>query len=314
MSDRPSVELLLASYNNEAYVAELMQSLARQTYSDFTLIVSDDCSQDRTLSIIEEHASTLRNPVRVLRRTSPSGSAKANFASLMSVAQADYVLFVDADDVWKEDKVEKTISWLMEAEALLGANVPIYIFSDVHVADKEGKVVHESYTRFKKLKPRVVERLSQLLVCAPMLGCASGMNRALLDKSTPVPCDAVTGHDWWALLVAAVFGRVIYRPERTMFYRLHGENSSGPKQVSLTKYALSGGKREKVQRGMAMRRKQAQALLDVFGSALPEQARRSIESFVRTGSQGFIHRRISLLAGGYLYPDLPRNVALMAAG
>lgn len=97
-----------------------------------------------------------------------------------------------------------------------------------------------------------------------------------------------------------------------MSYRLHGSNSSDQKEVKLTAYAKAPGKMVAVRHGMDMRRLQAQALIDQFADELPTAARARVERFVRTEDQTFLRRRVTLLAGGYLYSDLPRNLGMLA--
>lgn len=308
-----SVEVLLATYNNEKFVGELLASLARQTMADFRLIVSDDASSDGTRQILDEYRPVFGGRMTVYERPERSWSAKANFSWLMTRSTADYVLFADADDVWDDDKVAVTVAALQEVENRTGTDTPVMVFSDARLIDGEGQQTGPSYWGYKKIKPQIADHLSQVLVCPPMLGCASGCNRALMAKATPVPFDEVTGHDWWLLLVAVAFGVAQPLRRATFSYRLHGANSSNQQQVNLGSYARSTGKVERVRRGMMLRRKQAQALITVFGNGLPADARRTIERFVATGEQGPVRRRLSLLRGRYFYADLPRNAAMLLA-
>ncbi len=309
-----NVEILLATYNNEPYLGQLLDSLARQTMFDFHLIVSDDCSSDGTVQVIDDYRPIFGERMTVHRQPTPSGSAKANFSWLMTQSSADHVLFADADDVWDDDKVAVTLTALRDVERRCGGpTVPAMVFSDARLIDGQGGVTGPSYWEYKKIRPEIAGTLSQVLVCPPMLGCASGCNRALMSMATPVPFDQVTGHDWWLLLVAAAFGVAEPLRRPTFSYRLHGSNSSNQRPVNLGAYAKSSGKVERVRRGMVARREQAQALIDYYGSRLPETERRTIERFVATGSQGPLGRRLGLLRGRYLYPDLPRNLAMLLA-
>lgn len=306
------VEILMATYNNDSYLEKMLQSLLAQTCSDYRLIVSDDCSQDASVDILRSYQPMFGGRMDLHVRAEPSGSAKANYAGLMRRAAADHVLFADADDVWDEDKVSRTLSALEDVEAVDGPQTPAYVFSDVRLIDRDGQAIGGSYWRFKRIDPSIVRSLSRLLVCPPMLGCASGANRALVRLATPVPITAVTGHDWWMILVAQVFGRVRSIERPTMSYRLHGANSSAQKEVSLSSYARAPGKAAAVRLGMQLRRLQAQALLDQFGAQLPKESRECVQAFVRTGNQGYLSRRATLVRGRYLYPDLPRNLAMLA--
>lgn len=313
MRQAPSVDILLATYNNDAYLEQLLNSLLTQTFSDFRLIVSDDCSVDRSVDILQAFESRFAGRMELHLRQTQSGSAKANFGALMELSTADYALFADADDVWDQDKVGRTVEALQRLEEARGHDVPVFVFSDVRLIDGEGRPRGDSYWRYKKIRPETSRSLNSLLVCPPMLGCASGVNAALMRKARPVPVAKVTGHDWWLILVARAFGEVGFLKEPTMSYRLHGSNSSDQKEVSLASYAKTSGKLERVRRGMELRRLQAEALLDQFASELPQSTRAGVEAFVGTERAGFLRRRTTLLRGRYVYADLPRNLAMLLA-
>jgi glycosyltransferase involved in cell wall biosynthesis len=313
----PSVDVLLATYNNETFLEEMLQSLLAQTFTSFRLVVSDDHSQDGTLETLRKYEPLFAGRMEIFEQGRPSGSAKANFATLMNMATADLILFADADDVWDGDKIRRTVTVLEEMEALHGPDRPAYVFSDARLIDEHGQDTGDSYWKYKRIKPSIADSLNGLLVCPPMLGCTSGVNRALLRLATPVPVDQVTGHDWWMILVANVFGNVRYLSEPTMSYRLHGNNASDQKPVSLAVYASKPGrlsvKMSGVRIGMDMRRLQAQAVLDRFGDQLPQKARASLMSFIDVPRQGYFRRRATLVGGRYLYSDIPRNIAMLAS-
>ncbi|WP_167693174.1 glycosyltransferase [Sphingomonas azotifigens] len=309
-ADGVACDILMATYNSARYLRPMVRSIKAQRNRDFRLIIRDDGSSDDTVAILLDELRDFDLPV-VLYAGEASGSAKANFTRLLHRSTAPYTMYADADDLWDDTKVDVTLQALREAEARLGAETPIYVHSDARVVNGEDAVIAPSYRAFKRMGDLRRFTFANMLVCAPMIGCTAGSNRALNLLARDTPLDAVTGHDWWMLLVAAVFGHVEPIEQPTMSYRVHGNNSSGPKKVDLGQYLRAEGKFAKVRRGMDLRRAQAKALVDVFGDRLPAKSRRAIERFVATGDQGFIARRIAILAGGYLYRDMPRNVAML---
>lgn len=305
-------DLLMATYNSARFLRPMVRSIKAQRNKDFRLIVRDDGSSDETVEILLEELRDFDVPT-VLLTGEPSGSAKANFTRLLHLSTAPYAMYADADDVWDETKVEVTLQALRQAEARWGAETPIYVHSDARVVNGDGVETAPSYRGFKRMGDLRRFTFANMLVCAPMIGCTAGSNRALNLLARDTPLDAVTGHDWWMLLVAAAFGRVETIDQPTMSYRVHGNNISAPKKADLGQYLVASGKVAKVRRGMDLRRAQAKALVDRFGDSLPGEIRQSVERFVATGDQGFLARRLTLLSGGYLYRDLPRNVAMLLA-
>ncbi len=306
----PSCDVLVASYNATRFGPALLDSLLAQTTQEFGLLVRDDGSNDSSLGLLRSYAKRFGGRMRILEGGLPTGSALGNFSILMQETEADYVMFADIDDVWLPNKVAHTLDLLRRTEAAAAPGAPVYVFTDVTPVNAELEPITQSYWAFKKIDPAVGRSLSHSLVCPVMLGCASGVNRALLTMANPVPT-YVTGHDWWGQLVASAFGEVAFSPEQTMLYRLHGSNQSNQKRVGFRDYLRSRNRIAAVRHGMMRRREQAQALIDHFGDRLPADKQKLISDFVATGSQGFIRRRLTILRGGYLYADAPRNIAML---
>lgn len=311
----PRVEVLLATYNNAPYLRLQLDSLLAQSFQDFHLVVSDDCSTDESAAIVETYLNRFRNPVKLIRRGQQSGSAMANFASLMQASTGDWVFLCDADDIWHPQKLERFLRFAAEKYGDHPKDQPLFLYSDARVIGSDGVLTHASYWTFKRTDPARCATLQRLLVCAPMLGCASMMNRALVRQAANVPVGQVTGHDWWAILVAASLGVVDFLPEPTIDYRVHPGNSSKPMQVSLRLIGRVGMKlslaHHEVHRRMAIRQKQAAPLLEQFGRDMPPERRAIIQRFVGMSDQSPIGRKITMLWHGYTYPDYIRNSALV---
>ncbi len=281
--------------------------LLSQTTRDFNVLVRDDGSRDGSLEILEKYKPKFGGRFSVITGE-PSGSATSNFAVLMRETKADYVLFADQDDVWKPEKVEPTLRSLKEAEAKYGKSTPIYFATDIAVVNKDLEVISPSYWKWKRLNPSMMGKLSQSLICVPIQGMASGINRALLDLSNPVAEKAIS-HDWWAQLIAAAMGKVICDPTTTALYRVHGGNASVPKQVGVLPYLKLGLDASFLRRGLGRRIEQANALADALAGRMPPDKLKVIRRFTRLQSQGFLQRRWTLVSGNYLYHDLVRSVA-----
>jgi glycosyltransferase involved in cell wall biosynthesis len=303
-------DVILAVWNGQNYLPAMLDSLLSQTTSDFNVLVRDDGSTDGSLEILENYEPKFDGRLSVITGK-PTGSATANFAILMRETKADYVLFADQDDVWKPEKVELTLRSLKKAEGNHGTSTPIYFATDIAVVNKDLELISPSYWKWKRLNPTMMGELSQSLICVPIQGMASGINRALLDLSNPVAEKAIS-HDWWAQLIAAAMGKVICDPTATALYRVHGGNASAPKEVGVVPYLKLGLDASFLRRGLKRRIDQANALVDAFAGRMPPDRMEIIQRFTRLQSQGFFKRRLTLVSGKYLYHDLVRNVATFA--
>jgi glycosyltransferase involved in cell wall biosynthesis len=300
-------DVILAVWNGARYLPAMLDSLLSQTTRDFNILARDDGSRDGSLEILETYKPRFDGRLRVIAGE-PSGSATANFAILMRETKADYVLFADQDDVWKPEKVELSLRSLKEAEAKYGRSTPIYFATDITVVNEDLQVISASYWKWKRLRPSMMSSLSQSLICVPIQGMASGINRALLDLANPVAEKAIS-HDWWTQLIAAAMGKVICDPTSTALYRVHGGNASIPKQVGVVPYLKLGLDASFLRRGLGRRIEQANALADALGGRMPPDQMKIIRRFTKLQSQGFVRRRWTLVTGNYLYHDLVRSVA-----
>src|SRR6202789_3884116 len=303
-------DFILAVWNGQNYLPAMLDSLLSQTASDFNVLVRDEASTDGSVQILENYKPKFDGRLSVIT-SQPTGSATANFAILMRETKADYVLFADQDDVWKPEKVKLTLRSLKDAEAKYGKSTPIYFSTDIAVVNKDLEMISPSYWKWKRLKPSMMGKLSQSLICVPIQGMASGINRALLDLSNPVAEKAIS-HDWWAQLIAAAMGKVICDPTVTALYRVHGGNASVPKEVGLVPYLKLGLDASFLRRGLGRRIEQANALAAVITGRMPPDKLTSIPNLTRLKAQGFVQRRLTLVSGNYLYHDLIRSVATFA--
>ena len=93
--------IIIPCYNVEQYINECLDSVLRQAYKDYELIVIDDCSTDRTYSILESYKSKFKN-YTLIKQQHNSGVSVARNAGI-SVAKGKYVLFIDSDDFVTDD-------------------------------------------------------------------------------------------------------------------------------------------------------------------------------------------------------------------
>ena len=135
------VTIVVPVYNAARYITATIESVLAQTYDDWELILVDDASDDESLAIIEGIVRTLpeerRRRIRVIRQEQNSGPARARNTGL-AAATGRYLAFLDADDVWTADKLEKQRRFAAEKGAAF--NFTAYEFGDEN-AIGQGRVV-----------------------------------------------------------------------------------------------------------------------------------------------------------------------------
>ncbi len=305
------VEVLLCTYNGEPYLAEFLASLSAQTFRDFQLVVRDDCSSDETLRVIKDSSDQFLNPPHIVENSTPSGSAMANFSNILSARSPAYAFLADQDDIWKSDKISRSLARMKELEAQHGVETPILLHGDLEVIDGSGKFCHRSFWEYKKIDPSYGRHVATALMHPSVVGCTALLNRSLLEKLGPIPPDAVM-HDWWINLLAATFGKVDYLEDPLVSYRIHGGNASKPRQVNLG-YVVSSLNRsiDQGRRWMNVRMRQGKAFHLAYGSSAPAAAKELLERFATLDEAGQLEKRIRLLKGGYFNPGLSRKLAAL---
>ena len=95
-----AISVIMPLYNAEKYLPEALQSVLNQTYKEFELICIDDCSTDRTRSIVEEFREKDAR-IKVLINEEHSGAALSRNKGI-KMAEGEYIVFLDGDDIFDE--------------------------------------------------------------------------------------------------------------------------------------------------------------------------------------------------------------------
>ena len=268
------VAILLATFNGAAYLPRQLDSLLAQSSTDWELFAHDDGSRDGTAAILQAYAAA--DPGRIhLVEGPPQGSAKSNFLFLMEQVDAPYFMFCDQDDVWDAEKLACSLAAMKALEAEHGQNVPLLVFTDAAVTDRELNVIHESFFAYQNLHPEHL-RFSELLVQNVVPGNTLLGNGSLLRLARQYSDgSAIVMHDGWCALVAAYFGRLAVVKKSTLLYRQHGENVLGAIKASGLSYVFSMLKRSAALRqAISASRVQAGEFAKVFSleaDSLPAQ-------------------------------------------
>lgn len=104
------VSVIMPTYNCGKFIEETIKSVANQTYKNWELIIVDDCSKDNTEDIINRYAEC-DNRIIYHKLETNQGAAVAR-TKAMEMARGSYMAFLDSDDLWKNDKLEKQINFM----------------------------------------------------------------------------------------------------------------------------------------------------------------------------------------------------------
>ena len=105
------VSIIMPSYNTAPFIDESIQSVQAQSYQDWELIIVDDCSTDNTKEIIKQYLKDER--IKYLKNDKNCGAAVSRNRALRE-AKGKWIAFLDSDDLWKPEKLEKQIKFMKE--------------------------------------------------------------------------------------------------------------------------------------------------------------------------------------------------------
>ena len=307
----PFIDILMATYNGERFVGEQIDSIQRQTWKKWRLLVSDDCSVDGTLDVVRRYAAG-DDRIRIISENVKHGGAKENFFALMGYSDAPYCMFCDQDDVWLPEKVEKTLNIVKRLEAE-SPDSPVLVFTDMKVVDGELNVVDGSFERFSAIDPARTA-FPQVVAQSLGAGCTMMGNATVRDAALRIEkVDDVIMHDWWVSLIAAAFGSIGYLDEPTSMYRQHGMNEIGALEYSPVRRASHF---DEMRESVAATLKQARVFRSCYGELMDRHQLKAIDEFLAAGNAKGVHAVLHLVRSGCWKKGLRKvgQIAVVVAG
>ena len=212
----PKINILLSTFNGEKYLHQQLDSIFNQTYQNFILCIRDDGSTDSTPSLlknyINEHPSYQDRIIFLAAHPQQNiGYMNSFWELLKNCPPADYYAFCDQDDVWLPTKLEDGIAFLQKENYRL----PLLYFSSFYMCNEDLSVRHAIDVNYPSLK------LADVLFYTPAYGFSIIINEPLRTLALKTSNTHNLPHDGWLQKLAAAFGKIIYNPNYTAYYRRH---------------------------------------------------------------------------------------------
>jgi hypothetical protein len=220
----PVVSIYCTAYNHERFVAEAVESVLAQDWPADRLqfVVVEDGSTDGTLEALQPY----RDEVRIIHQENRGVRGAVNRG--MAELTGDVITSISGDDVWVPGRIRRLVETLQEHPR---AGL---VHSDLEVIDGDGALLSPSFRDVTGIAA-IQGPLSDSLLKHNVVCGASVMQRACLKHLVhPIPDHAPWEDYWWAWTLARA-ADVVYLPEITCRYRMHGNNLSfgaGPEKVA----------------------------------------------------------------------------------
>lgn len=288
------VNILMATYNGEKFLAQQIESIQKQIFKEWNLLIRDDGSSDKTCDIIRNFTAK-DSRIRFINENEHHNlGVIKSFFTLVNYEVADFYFFSDQDDVWLPEK----LSVSLEAAKHKASDVPLLVYTDLKVVNQELNILQDSMIRAQShhanttLLPELTENT--------VTGGTMMINHALAEKwFTP---NDILMHDWFLALLAASLGEIIYLDLPTQLYRQHDNNVLGARTMDKRFKILREGPKSIFTRYWKLihdSQKQASLIVDKYGDIMTANDLELIKCFIKIDKQPFMTRLRWLWKYGY---------------
>lgn len=217
--ENPLVSVIMPCYNCEKFIEQAIESVINQTYSNIELIIINDCSTDNTSKILEEYNN--RNNVIVLFNDINKGVSYSRNRGV-SIANGDWIAFIDSDDYWDVTKIEKQIDKIKETNSK-------FVFNSTAYVDENGKI-----SKYSLNVPPKIDYCT--LLKQNIISCSSVLIKKDLLKVHKMEYDNIH-EDYYCWLRILKDGVIAHSVNYTLlYYRLSkkGKSSNKIKAIKMT--------------------------------------------------------------------------------
>ena len=207
----PLISICIPAYNAEEFLSEALESIAKQTYSNWEIVLTEDGSKDNTEKILSSFASRVEQPVTYLRHSVNKGlSASRN--TCIKNCRGDYLALIDSDDYWEPSHLESLVNKMLETN-------PAVVHSASQEFTTDGKKLNIRQPSEYALKNIEKELFLFRYTIQPS---STLIKKSALEKSGYFDEQrrVIEDLDLW-LRILDSGGRIVFTGEVTCNYRIH---------------------------------------------------------------------------------------------
>ena len=215
------IAIAMATYNGARFVAEQIESIINNDYSNWILYIRDDCSSDQTVEIINRYMD-VDDRIQLVASDNTRLGHSASFNAILTLILEnghEYFVLCDQDDHWLPDRLTRVLN-------VSNTTMPELSYTDLQITDANLQSVGRHFFDDYDEKCHGEDKLHYLLMENSIPGCTMSGNRQLLKHILPIP-KRINNHDWWIALNAAIFGEIKFIDKPLIKYRQHEYNQIG---------------------------------------------------------------------------------------
>lgn len=215
----PQVSIITPTYNCAEFIVQTIESVLAQSYADWEMIISDDCSTDNTLEVIKPYLESDAR-IKYICNDKNSGAAITRNNALR-LAQGRWIAFLDSDDLWHPEKLEKQIAFMEQ-------NGYAFSYTDYTLIDEQSHSLGQMV-----IGPNRITKLGMYAYC--WLGCLTVMYDSTVVGLVQI-ADIKKNNDY-AMWLKVVKKAECYRlPQSLAQYRKRSGSISNHSYLSLIKW------------------------------------------------------------------------------
>ena len=212
------VSIITPTYNCASFVLKTIDSVLSQTYKSFELIIIDDCSTDNTVNIIESY----KDPRIVLLKNKENSGAAYSRNRGINAAKGDYIAFLDGDDIWSPNKLEKQLKFMID-------NNYGFSYTNFNTVDENGHLEKYYFTGPKKVTHK-------MFIKSNYIGCSTAMYKRDIFPDLEISPEIKKRNDYALWLLISTKSDCFLLDDCLASYRINNSGLSKTRKSKLLKH------------------------------------------------------------------------------
>lgn len=167
MNNNKNVSIIIPTYNASKYIIQTLESVIVQSFNDYEIIIVDDCSKDDTVLKINNYLNKINVNFNLIINEKNLGVAISRNKGI-SVAKGQFIAFLDSDDMWDKDKLDKQITFMRENDYIFSYTNQYSINEDNQIIRSKNKI--KKVVKYKTLLKRTYISTSSVVIDINKIG------------------------------------------------------------------------------------------------------------------------------------------------
>ncbi len=214
------VSIITPCYNGERYVAETIESVQKQTYTNWEMMIVDDGSRDKSAEIIEEYTKK-DNRIRLIRQENAGSAAARNHG--IRLAEGQYIALLDSDDLWDPEFLDHQITFMKKR------NAACVCCSYRRINEASEEIGHPTFCK-NAISVKDMQVMNQIGCLSGLYDCSVYGKKYLREELKSIRDDYAYWYD-----IVALEGVAYGNPEILASYRVLSNSTTGNKKKLIRK-------------------------------------------------------------------------------